>query len=296
MNIFDLQREFSAISPDAVQLDFLEKYLQPGDSIFVQPISGFVTSSREMGAEDVAKYWSEVIFPDSSQESYSAQFPFAKARLLYVLETTAQFLKLNSRSNLAWCDFATGEGVFLELLRRFYPSVEIYGTEHSAALVKQLKSQNFNVSEKALGSVKAGNNKLFDVSTLSWTLANCIDPLAVLSDVVSQTQIGGYVSIAESSRVLVPYKKSLKDYFSRATPADLHPSNFSANTLRCLMQIAGLEICYTNRYFDSDVLLVIGRRIENEVKPTYFDSIDDVVHFFKEWDMQSHYFENLRNS
>jgi hypothetical protein len=296
MKIFDLQREFSTISPGAFQLDFLEKYLQPGDSIFVQPVSGFVTSSREMGAEAVAKFWSEIIFPDSSQESYSAHFPFAKARLLYVLETTAQFLKLNIGSSLAWCDFATGEGVFLELLRRFYPSIEIYGTEHSATLVKQLRSQNFNVSEKALGSVTVDDNKLFDVSTLSWTLANCIDPLAVLLDVVSQTKMGGYVCVAESSRILVPFRKSLKDYFSPKMPADLHPSNFSANTLRCLMQLAGLEICYTNRFFDSDVLLVIGRRIENEVKPTYFDTADAVVHFFREWDMQSHYFENLRET
>ena len=95
MGISDLQNEFSAISAGAVQLEFLEKYVQPGDSVFVQPISGFVTSSREMSAEDVATYWSEVIFPDPSQESYSAHFPFAKARLLYVLESIAQFLKLD---------------------------------------------------------------------------------------------------------------------------------------------------------------------------------------------------------
>ena len=295
MNILDLQREFRVISPGAVQLDFLEKYLRPGDSIFVQPISGFVTSSREMSAEDVAKYWSEVIFPDLSQESYSAHYPFAKARLLYVLESIAQFLKLDLTSNLAWCDFATGEGVFLELLRRFYPSVEIYGTEHSTALVKRLKGQDFNVSERALGNITVGNNQLFDISTLSWTLANCIDPLAVLSNVVGQTKIGGYVCVAESSRILVPFRKSLKDYFSPKMSADLHPSNFSANTLRCLMQLAGLEICYTNRFFDSDVLLVIGRRVETEVKVTYLDFKDDVVEFFKEWDRFSYYFESLRH-
>ena len=295
MGISDLQNEFSAISAGAVQLEFLEKYVQPGDSVFVQPISGFVTSSREMSAEDVATYWSEVIFPDPSQESYSAHFPFAKARLLYVLESIAQFLKLDLTSNLAWCDFATGEGVFLEHLRHFYPKVEIYGTEHSAALVEQLQNRNFNVNVRALGNITVGENRLFDISTLSWTLANCIDPLAVLSDVVSQTKVGSYVCVAESSRILVPFRKSLNDYFSPKTPADLHPSNFSANTLRCLMQLAGLEICYTNRFFDSDVLLVIGKRVETEVEVTYFDSRNDVVDFFKQWDRYSHYFESLRH-
>jgi hypothetical protein len=291
----EIRSEFKKLSRDAIELDFLGDYIPLNDKIWVQPMTGFVTSSRKLSAEDVAKYWSEVIFPDPSQESYSAHYPFAKARLLYVLESIAQFLKLDLTSNLAWCDFATGEGVFLELLRRFYPSVEIYGTEHSTALVKRLKGQDFNVSERALGNVIASHNKLFDISTLSWTLANCIDPLAVLSDVVGQTKMGGYVCVAESSRILVPFRKSLKDYFSPKTPADLHPSNFSANTLRCLMQLAGLEICYTNRFFDSDVLLVIGRRVETEVKVTYLDFKDDVVEFFKEWDRYSNYIESLRH-
>jgi len=295
MNSAEIRTEFNKVSEYAIPLAFLADYLPFGDMIWVQPKTGFVTSSRQMSAENVAKYWTEVIYPDSSQESYSAHFPFAKARLLYVMQTVAQFLKLNLESNLAWCDFATGEGVFLEHLRLFYPKVEIYGTEHSAALVEQLQNRNFDVNARSLGNITVGNNQLFDISTLSWTLANCIDPLAVLLDVVSQTKMGGYVCVAESSRILVPFRKSLKDYFSPKMPADLHPSNFSANTLRCLMQLAGLEICYTNRFFDSDVLLVIGRRVETEVKVTYIDFKDDVVEFFKKWDRNSHYFENLRH-
>jgi hypothetical protein len=295
VNHTEICSEFKKLSRDAIELDFLGDYIPLNDKIWVQPMTGFVTSSRKLSAEDVATYWSEVIFPDPSQESYSARFPFAKARLLYVLESIAQFLKLDLTSNLAWCDFATGEGVFLEHLRHFYPKVEIYGTEHSAALVEQLQNRNFNVNVRALGNITVGENRLFDISTLSWTLANCIDPLAVLSDVVSQTKVGSYVCVAESSRILVPFRKSLNDYFSPKMPADLHPSNFSANTLRCLMQLAGLEICYTNRFFDSDVLLVIGKRVETEVEVTYFDSRNDVVEFFKQWDRYSHYFESLRH-
>jgi hypothetical protein len=75
----DYIREFSSISKKAIKLDFLSKYLPEGDEIFVNPTTGFVTSSRKMSAEDVAAYWSNVIFPDKSIESYSANFPFAKA-------------------------------------------------------------------------------------------------------------------------------------------------------------------------------------------------------------------------
>jgi hypothetical protein len=100
--------------------------------------------------------------------------------------------------------------------------------------------------------------------------------------------------VAESSRILVPFRKSLNDYFSKSSPADLHPSNFSANTLRCLMQLSGLEIVFTNRYFDSDVLLVIGKKVDRIVEPTFFDNQTNVVKFMKEWAHASELFEKFR--
>ena len=116
----DLIHEFRSISKDAIKLDFLSKYLPKDDDIFVNPITGFVTSLRKMSVEDVAAYWSDVIFPDKSIESYSANFPFAKARLTYVTHTVADFLKLDTKSKNRWCDFATGEGVLLKLISTFY--------------------------------------------------------------------------------------------------------------------------------------------------------------------------------
>ena len=94
----DYTHEFSSISERAIKLDFLSKYLPKDDEIFVNPTTGFVTSSRKMSAEDVAAYWSNVIFPDKSIESYSANFPFAKARLTYVIHTVADFLNLSMES------------------------------------------------------------------------------------------------------------------------------------------------------------------------------------------------------
>jgi hypothetical protein len=293
----NLSNEFSSVQPGAIELDFLSKYLPIGDKIFVNPISGFITSQRYMSANDVAKYWSDKIFPDKSEESYSAYNPFAQARLFYVVQTIAQYLKFNEHSNQHWCDFATGEGMLLNLLRNNYPKLKISGTEHSSELVESLKINGFDVQIKTLGiQTSMQNREQFDISTLTWTLANAIDPLACLRDVVENTKTGGYVCVAESSRILVPFRKSLNDYFSKTLPADLHPSNFSANTLKLLMQLSGLEIVFINRYFDSDVLLIMGKKVSHQVEPKFFDDQMQVVEFMKEWALASEFFESLRSN
>jgi len=289
--------EFSSVSNEAIHLDFLEKYLPAGDSIYVNPVTGFVTSSRNMSAENVAKYWSEIIFPNNSEESYSAYNPFAQARLFYVMQSIAKFLNFDKETNLRICDFATGEGVLLKLLRSNYPKLKVSGTEHSSALVQSLKNNGFDVYMKTLGiPTSTFDSERFDISTLTWTLANAIDPLACLRDVVKDTKTGGYVCVAESSRILVPFRKSLSDYFSKTSPADLHPSNFSANTLKLLMQLAGLEIIFVNRYFDSDVLFIIGRKVDHHVEPKFFDDQMQVVDFMMKWARASEFFESLRST
>lgn len=290
-----LKKEFKSVSPDAVHLPFLSSYLPAGDKVFVQPLTGFVTSERLMSDEEVVRYWSNQIFPDKSIESYSAHFPFAQSRLLYVIETIAQFAGLNAQSKYSWGDFATGEGVLLELLAMRFPHLKLTATEHSKDLVAKLQGKGFAVQQRSLGKSNKGTSSGdVDIATLTWTLANSIDPFAVLSDVVSSTKEGGLVCVAESSRILVPFRKSLRDYFSNTMPADLHPSNFSSNTLRCLMQICGLEICFINRFFDSDVLLVIGRRVAKKIEPSFTDKQTHVIEFFQEWDRQTRYFESIR--
>ena len=293
---YSYETEFSSVSDKAIHLDFLENYLPVGDSIYVNPVTGFVTSSRSMSAENVAKYWSDIIFPNKSEESYSAYNPFAQARLFYVMQSIAKFLNFNQETNLHICDFATGEGVLLNLLRNNYPKIKVSGTEHSSELVQSLKNNGFDVFIKTLGIQSSMFNKeQFDISTLTWTLANAIDPLACLRDVVQATKTGGYVCVAESSRILVPFRKSLSDYFSKTFPADLHPSNFSTNTLKLLMQLSGLEVVFVNRYFDSDVLLVIGKKVDHQVEPKFFDDQKQVVDFMKEWALASEFFERLRS-
>ena len=289
--------EFRKVVPGAIRLTFLEEYLRPGDSLWVNPATGFLTSMRTMTAGEVASYWSEVIFPGVSKESYSANKPFARARLLYVVESIVQTLHLEKNRSISWCDFATGEGVLLELLSSLYPRFKLSATEHSKILASGLRSRGFDVRESGLGLGETLDfNSTFDVSTLTWTLANAIDPVSLLLDVVQSTKEGGFVCIAESSRILVPMRKSLINYLSKTDPADSHPSHFSANTLRCLMELVGLEIYYTNRFFDSDVLLVIGRKVPRNRVSGFSDCQDLVVSFMKNWSAQTQFYETLRPS
>lgn len=288
--------EFSSVVNGAIELDFLQKYLRPNDALFVNPTTGFVTSKRSMTSSEVAEYWSNVIFPDASEESYSANYPFARARLLYVIETVIQKLKIEVNSGVSWCDFATGEGVMLELLSTLYPKIKVSGTEHSEFLVSELKKKGFDVRQSDLGKMNLTSSADYDISSLTWTLANAINPVRILTEVISNTRSGGFVCIAESSRIMVPFRKSLSDYLSKVDPADSHPSHFSANTIRCLMELVGLEIVYTNRFFDSDILLIIGKKSDSFKLSNFRDSQMRVVEFMRNWALQTEYYESIRRS
>jgi hypothetical protein len=138
------------------------------------------------------------------------------------MQSIAKFLNFSKETNLRICDFATGEGVLLDLLHNNYPKLNTSGTQRSSALVESLKNNGFDVQIKTLGIHTSMQNKeQFDISTLT-----------CLRYVVENTKTGGYVCVAESSRILVPFRKSLNDYFSKTFPAGFNPSNFSANTLK----------------------------------------------------------------
>jgi hypothetical protein len=62
------------------------------------------------------------------------------------------------------------------------------------------------------------------------------------------------------------------------------------------MQLAGLEIVFINRYFDSDVLLIMGKKVSHPVEPKFFDDQMQVVEFMSEWALASEFFESLRSN
>src|SRR6185437_9254029 len=138
---------FKALSPNAIPLSGVAKYTAKGDLLYVDPKSGFLTSARKMSATDIVGYWSQKIFSSSDPEDYSALNPFAQGRLLYALLTYRKFLSDSgcTPANTHLCDFATGQGVLLELAKQHAADWTLSGTEDSAPLVNSLVSRGFNV-------------------------------------------------------------------------------------------------------------------------------------------------------
>jgi hypothetical protein len=94
---------------------------------------------------------------------------------------------------------------------------------------------------------------------------------------------GGHIVVATGSRILVPFKKPLFTYLSRA-PADVHCFRFSANSLQTALGKAGFKTIATNRYLDNDILCVLGQKTDG-VSPTsaLVDHPLEVLSFFERW-------------
>ena len=92
-----------------------------------------------------------------------------------------------------------------------------------------------------------------------WTLcntSNCMEIIKVAHNILNKN---GYIIIAESSRILVPFKKPIQMYFSKGNP-DIHPFHFSKNSMMNLLIINKFKPIYINRYIDSDCLLIIAKK------------------------------------
>jgi hypothetical protein len=136
-----------------------------------------------------------------------------------------------------------------------------------------------------------------DFASITWTLCNCIKPLDVLLDIRTHIKDDGLLVIAESSRLLVPFRKSLDDLLTKMHPADTHPFYWSKNSLSALLICAGFEPIAVNRYFDSDVLLIIAKKrpvLPKEDIEIEADDADLVLEFFAEYCKLNQFYEKLR--
>ena len=80
-----------------------------------------------------------------------------------------------------------------------------------------------------------------------------------------------------------PYSRAFQEtaaLLSEPDPADTHSFRFSANTLKAHMAVSGLKPVFTNRYIDTDFLLVIGQKAaDGREIPWNGDDPDDVANF-----------------
>ena len=184
------------------------------------------------------------------------------------------------------CDFACGEGTLLGILKRDFFS-NICGVEGSLELTARIKKKyNVQCYNEGLGfgNVKKINfKKKINFGILSWVLCNCINPLKVLQEIRDVLDDNAYLCVCESSRILVPFKKNLKDYFAKRHPEDIHPWHFSATSLESLLNLAGFEVQFRNKYKDSNELLLILKKTKKKFKILKRDDPKKVLRFFKKW-------------
>jgi hypothetical protein len=276
------------------KLNFLKKYIHPNSELFIDNRTGIIRSELKKTPEEILQYWSKIIFTSkdkeySNQNGYTAAFPYAKARLNYVYETINNFLKNNKKNVI--CDYACGEGILLDIFKK-KGYRNIIGVEHSKVLVKNIKKKlKIKCYSSGLGF---GNLKNFQhleearMSILTWVLCNCVNPLKVLREISSRIKVNNYICIAESSRILVPFKKKLNDYLNKKHISDTHPWHFTKNSLSNLLYLSNFEVVYTNYYKDSDILLLIGKKTKKiNKKKIKTDDPKKIKNFLLEWDKYS---------
>jgi 2-polyprenyl-3-methyl-5-hydroxy-6-metoxy-1,4-benzoquinol methylase len=214
---------------------------------------------------------------------YTARIPAVKARQIYVAETIDTEVGLKGG---ALCDIGGGEGQFLDIAKAEPYGALPFAIEPSEANCRMLTGLGI---ENYQGTIEefldSNSDKLgsFDFVTIMWTLENCRSCRDMLNAANALLRTGGHIVVATGSRVLVPFKKPLHYYLSK-NPADTHSFRFSANTLRGLLAVSGFETVYTNRYIDTDFLVVIAQKAPSGEKLTWTgDDPDDVADFFARW-------------
>ena len=187
IKLYDSFLEFSKTFLDVIVSDTGEAPARKVSRIFVDKKTGIIRSDLKSSPEEILDIWSKKIFNSKNINDYSAFLPFARSRLYYTALTLIEFLNKKNIKKRIYCDYASGQGVLIDILQKIEKKKIIIATEGSKELSKNIeKKYNINCLNVSLGSgqIKEKNNNINpNIGFLNWTLCNCIDPLSVLRDV-----------------------------------------------------------------------------------------------------------------
>jgi ubiquinone/menaquinone biosynthesis C-methylase UbiE len=275
-------------SGDAAEVPYVRLYT--GDQpIHICQNCGFVYVKYRRGVEEVAKAWDDIYSgSEGISDSYLPRIPAVVARHTYVAEFIDMHLGLKSKKVI---DIGAGEGQFLKQVQAHFEG-NVFGIEpfkNNCDLMDKNGVANFCGTIESF--TDAGVEKKADVATILWTLENCSSCESMIKSVRNLLVDDGHIVVATGSRILVPFKKPLKEYFGK-NPVDTHCFRFSANTLCALLAKCGFETAYINRYIDTDYLCVIGKkRPEQDEIKWQGDNFFSVYDFFERWHKESIYYE-----
>jgi len=272
--------------------------------VYISKKTGCVFHSPSYNSQKSLQIWSKKIYSkkiDTKKIKYTSNNPIMKSRHYY----SALFLnKYLGKKEIQLCDYGAGEGNFASELNRINKKINFNFTEHNPNLYRKTKIKISNLNKKNFlsfnGSIedtfKVKKFKNFDVCSLLWTLCNCVKPIDVLNTIHSSMKKNGLLLISESSRILVPYKKPIYNFFvSKHEANNTHPWFFSYNSLSNLLEVCGFSIIAANRFYDENDLVVVARKKDKKThRPKIkIDKFNQVRKFLKDWEKNSFYLKNL---
>ncbi len=254
---------------------------------------GFVYARWRPSPAEIADAWATEVFSGKFDDGhYTARgIPAVRARHVYVAEFIHGTVSLRDQETV---DIGAGEGVFLQLLASADYRAKPFGIELSAAncrLVDAAGLQCFNGTIEDYLASKGARAGAFDRATIVWTLENTSSCRSMMESAHALLKPGGFLTVATSSRILVPFKKPLHYYLNSRVSA-LHPFFFSANGLRNLFTNAGFHVEHVNRFIDTDYLVMTGRAMPDAARPALVkEDWREVIDFFQRWhdETQNHY-------
>ena len=286
----------------ALKIDFLKGISK--SNVYISKKTGLIFHKPKISTDKVLKFWSEKIFSnkiDYKNLTYSSENITMKSRHFYCANFSKKYL---IKKNLNYCDFGTGEGNFLKEVLSINKNININFTEFSKKnillILKDLKSKklrNYNFHNGPIEHVNMNKNiKNINFGSLLWTLCNCIDPIEVLKSIHKKMSKSSHLLIAESSRILVPFKKPIYNYFNIYNHTEnTHPWHFSFNSLSNLLELSGFRIVHHNRFYDENDMVVIAKKRNLNSKPKFIkDDYKKIKLFLKKWKENSFFLKNKK--
>lgn len=303
--IQDIYKDYSGKQKKVVYLKFLSKL--SASKVLVSKSTGTVFHDDIINSKDNLKSWNKIyskkIEPENLQ--YTSDNPIMNSRHFYGVKLIEQFLRTKNllKRRLNFCDFGTGEANFPFLLKKQLKNVDIILTEYSKLnfnfFQQKFIKAKIKIKKSFLGSIEdfdqLENNRTIDFASLNWTLCNCSNPIAVLQSINNSLVDRGFLMIAESSRILVPFKKPIYNYFNSKFKSSYHPWHFSYNSLQNLLEICNFKVVFANRYYDENDLFIICQKQDKKYhKPKIIiDNYKKVIDFFRRWKIESNLYKSL---
>jgi len=286
----------------ALKIDFLKGISK--SNVYISKKTGLIFHKPKISTDKVLKFWSDKIFSnkiDYKNLTYSSENITMKSRHFYCANFSKKYL---IKKNLNYCDFGTGEGNFIKEVLNINKNININFTEFSKKNIllilkdlKHKKLRNYNFYNGPIEQVDRNRNiKNINFGSLLWTLCNCIDPIEVLKSIHKKMSKNGHLLIAESSRILVPFKKPIYNYFNFYNHTEnTHPWHFSFNSLSNLLELGGFRIVHHNRFYDENDMVVIAKKRNLNSKPKFIkDDYKKIKLFLKKWKENSFFLKNKK--